>query len=1181
MHIWPEKVSNDERSISENDTEVEGSRTAKETVNESITFPVSKLKCGIICESWPSWLAGVRASNLKCMTVFTGAPGKVKTFFPISKGCSWLHINRISTKILNKLDVLFISGTFPFLINFNKLDVSTMKVVIIEGKQPHRRSLRYFDAYTWERVRHSTCGGVTDSVFWYGWTTERELDPVGSVPKRYLIQALSSSAKSFQAETDVPEKPEQMYDRAIFTNPNTILSTGLLPIANTNVRVVCPSVFTKTKWCERRLTTKEITECFDQDTYVAEACALKNLKVSQMPFKEAVRNEVIQHVLRRLQFSNIKRLECNLDHVSSPVPIITVPPTIESKHLKAVKSDYAGVDTYIWDERVLSNFPDMKYNEDTVIKLNVLRRFLLGTWVRRVWRSFMMYLKDEYGDEWTYLSSKNTQGTELNKNITHFVDCAYRAGGATWFEWEEGSTLFFWRWVKQYRKMARDGIPYWFKGKKTKIKRPQAYEKDINVRIRVTEKLSTVRNKGYIKSGYVKSLIKYFAVPKGEGDVRMVYDGTSSGFNDYLRAPSFGLPTIDSMLRSVDHTTWFGDLDVGEQFLNFQLCEEAQIYCGVNMTPYFLTELKQGCTKIWERWTRCLLGAKPSPYQAIRFMMWAEHMVRGDRRDPNNPFRWSHSTVNLPGSKVYDPSLPWISKLRPDGTLASKFYIYVDDVRVTGPSEEDIWRALRKFSSTISYLGIQDAARKRRPPTTRPGAWAGSMIYIDENNVGVYVDQSKWEKTQNNIKWIRDQIMSCCDVTDFKLTSNYGIDRKELERKRGFLVYVSRTYPSMTPYLKGIHQTLDGWRGGRDEDGSKRVLPATRLEEDITCLEKLFESPYPVVRHVRSKLVTMAYYAFGDALGMGLGSIFQYGSGLRVRHGLWGSDSNKKSSNYRELCNLVEALEAELKAKTILGSEVFIFTDNSVAESCFYKGTSQSRALFNLILRLRKIELEGGLKLQVIHISGARMIAQGTDGLSRFNFLEGVMTGQNILNYVPLHESALDRSKSLLKWLQSWVPDKHLQTLSPEDWYDVGHGIDGGGPNIDGIWTPIYNKRCKLWAPTPAVAFYAMDKLARSRHVDPYTPHMFVCPRSMTFHWRKMLLKYADVVFYINPGSRSFWPHNMFEPLVLGLILPYSKSPPWQLKRSPQVLALESELREVWSSEERDERDILFKFWTV
>lgn len=190
-------------------------------------------------------------------------------------------------------------------------------------------------------------------------------------------------------------------------------------------------------------------------------------------------------------------------------------------------------------------------------------------------------------------------------------------------------------------------------------------------------------------------------------------------------------------------------------------------------------------------------------------MLLAEHMVRKDQRDPSNPFKRSHVRLNLSVLDNYDPTLPWISKVRPDGTLASEFYIYVDEVRVTGPSEEDIWRAIRKFSSMISYLGIQDAARKRRPPTTRPGAWAGSRVYVDECNIGVYIEQSKWEKTKNNIRWIRNQIIGCDDVTNFKLSTGYGIDRKELERKRGFLVYVSRTYPSMTPYLKGMHHTLE------------------------------------------------------------------------------------------------------------------------------------------------------------------------------------------------------------------------------------------------------------------------------------------------------------------------------------------------------------------------------------
>lgn len=143
--------------------------------------------------------------------------------------------------------------------------------------------------------------------------------------------------------------------------------------------------------------------------------------------------------------------------------------------------------------------------------------------------------------------------------------------------------------------------------------------------------------------------------------------------------------------------------------------------------------------------------AKPSPYQAIRFMLRSEHIFRGDRKDSTNPFRWSYVQINLPGSPDYDPSLPWVAKMRSDGSLAREFYIYVDDVRITAPSEEEIWEAIRRFSSIISYLGIQGAARKRRSPTTRPGTWAGSMVYIDNKHIGVYIDQIKEDKTKGHI----------------------------------------------------------------------------------------------------------------------------------------------------------------------------------------------------------------------------------------------------------------------------------------------------------------------------------------------------------------------------------------------------------------------------------------------
>jgi hypothetical protein len=46
--------------------------------------------------------------------------------------------------------------------------------------------------------------------------------------------------------------------------------------------------------------------------------------------------------------------------------------------------------------------------------------------------------------------------------------------------------------------------------------------------------------------------------------------------------------------------------------------------------------------------------------------------------------------------------------------LAADFFIFVDDVRPCGPSKREAWLAACKAASTINWLGLQDAARKRR-----------------------------------------------------------------------------------------------------------------------------------------------------------------------------------------------------------------------------------------------------------------------------------------------------------------------------------------------------------------------------------------------------------------------------------------------------------------------------------
>jgi hypothetical protein len=98
----------------------------------------------------------------------------------------------------------------------------------------------------------------------------------------------------------------------------------------------------------------------------------------------------------------------------------------------------------------------------------------------------------------------------------------------------------------------------------------------------------------------------------------------------------------------------------------------------------------------------------------------------------------------------------------------------------------------------------------------------------------------------------------------------------------------------------------------------------------------------------------------------------------------------------------VDALEEAVTSGVIDGSELFMFTDNSVAERAYFRGTSQSRLLFELIVRLRNVEMQAGCTIFLVHVSGLRMVASGINGISRGDFNAGVMMGQPLLKFVPL-----------------------------------------------------------------------------------------------------------------------------------------------------------------------------------
>jgi hypothetical protein len=496
---------------------------------------------------------------------------------------------------------------------------------------------------------------------------------------------------------------------------------------------------------------------------------------------------------------------------------------------------------------------------------------------------------------------------------------------------------------------VQDGHPPWFKSDPPRFVKPQRVEHDPELRDKMKQKLHVVVAKGYIVEGEVGSLTTYFAVPKGQDDIRMVYDATVSGLNACLWVPNFWLPSAEGLFECMDSSSWMGDLDMGEQFLNFPLHPDLQKFCGIDLRPFAPPGRRN---TLWMRWVRCMMGLRPSPYFTGQSTYYTEELAMGDHRDPANPFHWKNVRLNLPGAEDYTPLLPWVSRITSTGDLAGTFKRYVDDLRTLGASEEACWRVTHKLATMFAYLGLQVALRKLRPPTQQPGPWAGTIAFSCAQGVGVTCPLYKWTKAQGQLAFLQGE-----------LTSNTTVARKPLESLRGFLTHLMRTFPVVTPYLKGVHLTLDGWRPQRDAD-MWRVLdsdweaipmehypttaplqlePAPRLASDVHCLIQLFAAPTPPTRVIRCLARRVAIYGFVDASTAGFGGSFALPDGtLWFRHGLWGRDTDSVSSNFRELCNLVDSIDQGVQCGELDSTELFILTDNTTAKGCYYKGNSDN-----------------------------------------------------------------------------------------------------------------------------------------------------------------------------------------------------------------------------------------------
>ncbi len=152
-----------------------------------------------------------------------------------------------------------------------------------------------------------------------------------------------------------------------------------------------------------------------------------------------------------------------------------------------------------------------------------------------------------------------------------------QAANNDWFEYPSWSHLHYFCFPVRYQQQACDGVGIFFRDAGPTLMRAQP-PLGINEKEVLSKKIMKFIKKGYIvpPTNKIKSLIKYFAVPKGiledvVQDWQILFHPGANKLNDSIWAPSFSLPTMNLLLQIVDSNSLMEGRDIGEMFLNFQL----------------------------------------------------------------------------------------------------------------------------------------------------------------------------------------------------------------------------------------------------------------------------------------------------------------------------------------------------------------------------------------------------------------------------------------------------------------------------------------------------------------------------------------------------------------------------------------------------------------------------------
>ena len=642
--------------------------------------------------------------------------------------------------------------------------------------------------------------------------------------------------------------------------------------------------------------------------------------------------------------------------------------------------------------------------------------------------------------------------------------------------------LLWWEFPKEHQQELREGCPMNFLSAPTGDIAPnQEMEPEARaISIEFVDELKRIGTLRPLPPGVtLRANAPLFCVEKAAqlDQWRCIADMKRGGQNAHIGGDPVHLSGVDDILPHLCAGGWSAVADLSKFFYNFPTHPQDRPFLGCihpgtgEILCYFGLPMGSGSSP-------GLAGRYGN--SILRQLREREEIFQGTLTD--NGWRF-----HIQGGRRKNRNGALLILLRRDGTPAALMWIHVDDILIHGPTKEVCELALHAFMDTTVRIGLVCQPCKSKPPG-QVQLYCG-FLYDSARIPCVRVPANKTDRAIASIHFLRSG------------TASERLSRLTLAVVIGLLQSLVGATPHNIgqTYLRRLYDRLHSLEGlPLRPSPSRFYFTCVELEtEDWLDLDWWLDAlTRGLCRRARSRHLDNLGVTWGDGSGTGTGGTFQVipsgGDSMTMKAwmGVWQPQVFHFSSNWKELRTLLQSLEQERHAGRIQGCTVFYFTDNMVTYYISHSGGSSSPELHKLLRRLKGLEMELELHLEVVHVPGRHMIDQQTDGLSR-----GLSFSTSRLARSPVDELLrLFNGVRYTTHLVPWV--MHLAGRS----YDLRQTrfIDSLGP---WSFSDIANQST-LWAPMPEWADQIISAVLHVWIEQPWnTESFFVVPRIFQRRW--------------------------------------------------------------------------------